>query len=124
MRFLRGIGLGLSMFVLWVVASIFGAMSFMSEYGFDREFELGLVSPLWAILMIVGFFGMFIGPIYYWVIEPMREKGHPKQPYYPSNQPVQRVSTGQVASFCTECGTPNENMLKFCGNCGANLILK
>ena len=122
MRFLRGLGLGIVMFGLWMVASIFGALSFIGEQGLDQDFDLGLVNPFWAFLMVVGFLGMIGGPLYYWVIEPIRMKGRPQQQYFAGPRPVPRVSNTQVANFCNECGAQNANKNKFCAECGANLL--
>ena len=123
MRFLRGLALGIMMFGLWMVASIFGALNFIGEQGFDQDFELGSINPFWAFLMVVGFFGMFGGPLYYWVIEPIRMKGRSQQQYFAGPRPVPRVSSTQVANFCNECGAQNVGKDKFCAECGANLLL-
>ena len=75
MRFLRGLGTGLLMFLVWIVFSILSAFSYIGEYGLESEFDITLVSPVFSIPMIIGFVGMVIGPLYYWVIEPVRIRG-------------------------------------------------
>ena len=79
MRFFLELAFGLVMFGLWMVASIFGALNFIGEQGFGQDFELGSINPFWAFLMVVGFFEMFGGPLYYWVIESIRMKGRLQQ---------------------------------------------
>lgn len=77
MRFLRGLGLGILGFFLWVVASIIGAMVFIGDQGIGEEFEMGLLfesSPIVALFLVLGFAIMFLGPIYYWIIEPVFRK--------------------------------------------------
>lgn len=117
MRFLRGLGLGILMFFLWVFASVMGAFQLFGEYGFDTEVDLANISPIWSIPMVIGFLGMFLAPLYYWVIEPLRSGGK-KPPAY-STPP----SIGGVAEFCPSCGEPNPSKAIFCIKCGASLRL-
>jgi hypothetical protein len=124
MRVLRGIAVGFLGFVLWVIASIFGAFSFIGEHGFGQDFDLSQADPFWSFLMIVGFLVMFAGPIYYWVIEPVRDKGRTQRQYFAGPRPVPRTPIGQISSFCSECGTQNVSQAKFCPNCGANLLVR
>ena len=125
LRFLRGLGLGILMFFIWAVASVFAALSLIGEYGLDTDPDFANIPPIFSIPMIIGFFGMFIGPLYYWVIEPLRERGKPpKQTYYqPTQQFVHPTPGQQPAAFCQQCGTKNPQGQQFCGNCGANLLL-
>jgi hypothetical protein len=74
MRFLRGLGLGILGFFIWIVTSIIGALVFLGAQGLGTEFELGLLfesSPIVAIFLVAGFGIMFLGPIFYWIIEPI-----------------------------------------------------
>ncbi len=119
MRFLRGLGVGVLMFVIWVFASIMGALSFIGEHGIGTEMDLALMSPIWSIPLVLSFIGMFLGPIYYWIIEPIRKKGKAPVKYTPINP----AGVGKVADFCQECGWKNPSKQKFCGNCGADLSI-
>ncbi len=123
MRFLRGLGVGALGFGFWMVASIFGALSFIGEQDSYQEYDPSLVNPIWMFMIFIGFIIMVGGPIYYWVIEPFRNKRHTQQQFYAGARLVPRSSTGQVASFCGECGTQNTYQGKFCIKCGANLSL-
>jgi hypothetical protein len=119
MRFLRGLGVGVLMFFLWAFVSIMGAFSFIGEHGLDAEIELAKLSPIWSIPLVISFFGMFLGPIYYWIIEPIRKKGKIPVKYPPSSP--SRI--GKVAGFCQECGQKNPSKQTFCGKCGADLSI-
>ncbi|MHA2247723.1 MAG: zinc ribbon domain-containing protein [Candidatus Hodarchaeales archaeon] len=119
MRFLRGLGVGVLMFIMWIFVSIMGALDFIGEHGLDAEFDLALMSPIWSIPLVISFFGMFLGPIYYWIIEPIRKRGKTRVKYTPSSP----VGVGKVAGFCQECGQKNPSKQTFCGNCGADLSI-
>ena len=125
MRFLRGLGIGILMFFIWVIFSVFAAFSFIGEYGLNQELDLALLSPVISIPMMIGFLGMFLGPVYYWVIEPIRDRGKPpRQKYYPPAQQYSSQPAGQqVAAFCEKCGQSNPQGLQFCVKCGASLVL-
>ncbi|MFX0125061.1 MAG: zinc ribbon domain-containing protein [Candidatus Hodarchaeota archaeon] len=127
MRFLRGLGVGFLMFVIWGAFSVLAAFSIIREYGLGYKGEISItaIPSIYLIPMVIGFFGMFIAPLYYWVIEPIRERGtSPRQTYLqPSQLSLSQEPGQQVALFCQNCGFENPGGQQFCGNCGANLIL-
>jgi hypothetical protein len=118
MEFLKGLAAGLGGFTIWIMASMFGALSAISD-------ENGEVNPFWYVLIVIGFAIMFLGPIYYWLLEGfIRKKPVPpvyayQQPAYPPQQAVQSPSTKVV--YCGECGQPVTAPFKFCNSCGAAL---
>lgn len=106
MRFLRGLGIAILGFFLWVVCSIFAALS-TYESNTEFSFERGMQeAPIWTIGMILGFIMIFAGPVYYWILEPilMKRKGT-----VPQANPMKycihcRGQIGINANFCTHCG--------------------
>jgi len=64
-NFLKGLGFGIACCALWVGCSII--------QGIADAF--GDVPPIPAEAgMVIGFFGMFLFPIYYWFLAPIRER--------------------------------------------------
>ena len=123
MRLLRGLGAGIFGFGFWLVASIFAALSLINKQGYGQKYESSLVNPIWMLMVFVGFIIMIGGPLYYWIIEPIRYQNKPRQQYYAGTQPVSQAPVGQITRFCTQCGTQNPAQAKFCTNCGANLVV-
>lgn len=97
MRFLRGLGVGILCFIVVMVGGFVmvgnlteldidaeGNFVTIGEITFDRAME---EVPEWTIITQLAFFGMFIGPLYYWIIEPIREKRRtPRRTYYSTPQ--------------------------------------
>ena len=76
MRFLRGIGVGILGFFLFIIAGfvvIGNTIGFINNGDFDFSIAME-ETPIWTVLMLVGFIGMIFGPIYYWLIEPLLQK--------------------------------------------------
>jgi len=99
MRFLRGLGTGAICFFVWVVVSFLSAMWVIGEYGLFSDVDPTL--PLiFSIPMTLSFFGMLIGPIYYWIAEPLwiRYKNKPKICQI-CKHPI------TVGIYCPQCGT-------------------
>ncbi|MHA2387249.1 MAG: hypothetical protein ACXACW_00855 [Candidatus Hodarchaeales archaeon] len=79
MRFLRGIGVGVLGLGLLIVVFIFGLLGFIYEYGLGQDYGLSIVKSFLLVLLIASFAIMVGGPLYYWVIEPIRDKYHSRQ---------------------------------------------
>jgi len=73
-RLLRGLGFAVGAFFVWLVFSVLGSFWFIGEYGVftEVEYSIWLLPPWISIPMTGGFLAIFIGPIYYWIIEPIR----------------------------------------------------
>lgn len=130
MRFLRGLAICIGGFFLWIIASILGAFSVIADYGFDAEpsFDLLLESnPLVGIMLVLGFLLIFIGPLYYWIIEPLMNKNPSPTTYvnppYQHNV-AQNVPLPAKRQFCPKCGSINTHSGSFCLECGAQLVLR
>ncbi len=123
MRFLRGFGVGIFGFGFWLVASIFAALSFIGKQEYGQSYDSSLLNPIWMLMVFVGFIIMVGGPLYYWIIEPIRYQNKPRQQYYAGAQPVPQAPVGQIANFCIKCGTQNTAQAKFCPNCGTSLVV-
>lgn len=73
MRILRGISVAIIMFFIWIFFSTIAAFWFIGEYGLFLDFDPTKV-PFWFAGPLYGsFIGIFVGPLYYWVIEPLRK---------------------------------------------------
>lgn len=130
MRFARGLLIAIVSFFLWVVASIFGALALVGDQGIDAEFSLDNVPIFWRILMIIGFAGMFLGPLYYWILEPIFRKpkeyrgvqyhsgSTPAQPTYPQRPITNPTVQAPLFNFCPDCGDKVEYGVNICSNCG------
>lgn len=70
LQFLKGLGVALSGFI---VASIFYISAMQSSWSQD-EAVLWERVPLLMALSYLGVILMFIGPIYFWLIEPFLKK--------------------------------------------------
>lgn len=64
-NFLNGLLLLVCGAVLWVVASVVG--------GFE-EFATGGIDPVVLGLMAIGFVVMIGGPVWYWIVVPIRNR--------------------------------------------------
>ncbi|MFX0206467.1 MAG: hypothetical protein ACFFDT_10820 [Candidatus Hodarchaeota archaeon] len=84
MRFLRGLGVGILCFIIVMFVS-FVMVGNITEWDVDEEGNLVTIGevtfdrameevPEWTIITLLAFFGMFIGPLYYWVIEHCEKK--------------------------------------------------
>ena len=114
MRFARGLVIGIIGFFLWVIASVVAAFSWIGQEGLGVEPELARINPLFSIPLIVGFFLMFLGPLYYWIVEPIFFPKKAKRSY-----PALRYQSSPTKmSFCGNCGAQKDQTAKFCIACG------
>ena len=96
MRFLRGLLLGILCFAIMMVSGLI-VVGNLTEYewqydeeGWPTEYvnvgEISLdraldIVPEWTIIFLLSILGMFIGPGYYWILEPILQKRREKQAY-------------------------------------------
>lgn len=83
MRFLRGLLIGILGFFLMIIG---GIVAIGATYGIEEDIEIDLghlfqEAPIWTGLFLIGLLLMFLGPIYYWVIETILSKRKAKEEY-------------------------------------------
>ena len=77
MRFIRGLLLAILMFIIFLFSGLVVVVNQRGLNNPDAGLDLSLAfqeSPEWTTILVLSTFGMFIFPIYYWILEPILKK--------------------------------------------------